>query len=325
MTRALVTGATGFIGWHLAERLRDEGWHVRALVRPGSHRPLPRGVERLTTPLSADAIVPYLAADDVVFHLAGLTRAPNRNAFLLANAATTREVARAARGASARLVYVSSQAAAGPGTRERPRQENDPPEPCSVYGESKLAGEAAVRETEGLRWTVLRPVAVYGPRDRDFLTLFRLASLGVFPVLGSRATPYMLVHVDDLVSLIVRAATCAASDRETLFLGHPDVHDAVSLARAMGHAVGRHCRLVKVPRTVLDLAARLGEIGAWLGRPGLLTRSRVTELTAGGFVCALDRAHRVLGVQAHVDIEAGFAATAAWYREQGLLRRLRRA
>jgi nucleoside-diphosphate-sugar epimerase len=232
--RALVTGATGFIGWHLAERLREEGWHVRALVRPETVGSLPRGVERVMARLSADEIAPALATDEVIFHLAGVTRARDRAAFLAANGAATGEVAKAARRAGARLVYVSSQAAGGPGTREQPRREADIDEPCSHYGESKLAGEKAVRETEGLRWIILRPVAVYGPRDRDFLTLFRLASFGLFPVLGSPATPYMLVHVDDLVSLVVRAATTAAAEHETLFLAHPDVHDAVSLSGAMG-------------------------------------------------------------------------------------------
>ena len=318
--RAAITGASGFIGWHLAERLRDAGGEVLAIVRPESRGETPPGVERVAVPFLAADLARAFRGADVVFHLAGRTGAATRGAFDDANVRVTREVALAARDSGARMVHVSSQAAAGPAGLDHPRTEEDPPRPCSDYGASKLAGERVVEATEGLAWTIVRPVAVYGPRDRAFLPLFRLARAGVSPIMGDPAACYMLIHVADLVAALEEAALRDAAIRGTFFVGHPAPHRADAVLATIAAAVGRPSRFVPVPRALLRAAAAWGAVAAAVGARPLLDRSKLDELSAGGFVCDVTRAGRVLGTSPRTDIAEGFAATAAWYRGHGQLR-----
>lgn len=321
---AVVTGGTGFIGWSLCERLRDRGTEVRAVVRPSSSNPLPDGIIRADAPLSAEAMAAACAGAGVVFHLAGLTRAPSYEAFLRVNAEGARQAALAARDAGAFFVLVSSMAAGGPGTAERPRRESDPDEPVSDYGRSKLAGERQIEQIEGLRHAVVRPPGVYGPRDRDFLTLFAMASRGVFPMLGSPEVSYSLIHVDDVNNALLRIADAGMAgddsvERQTFYVGHPEPFRQGDFPALLSAVLNRRVRRVPVPRAVLRTLSELGELGSMLGRPAVINRSRYRELTAPGFVCSAQKLEERVGVRAEIDVERGFAETAAWYRERGWL------
>jgi len=317
VTSAAITGATGFIGRHLVDRLVANGWRVRVVQRPESGGAPPANVEAVRSALRSDALRSAFAGADVVIHLAGRTAAPDYAAYYEANAVAAGEVARACREAGARLVLVSSQAAAGPAPASRPATEADEPRPCSPYGVSKLAGERAVQLTEGLAWTIVRPVAVYGPGDRGFLPLFRLAGAGFATVPGDPAACYTLVHVRDLVRQLEAAATRPEASGEVFFLGHPDLHTARSLAAALARAVGRRVRTIRVPRPLLYTAALAGDLGARLGRQMPLDRSKYRELMAGGFACDVGKARRLLGVDPAIGLEEGFAETAEWYRRSG--------
>lgn len=325
MSTWVVTGGTGFIGWNLCTRLLEGGHEVRGVVRPSSSNRLPEGATRFDAPLEAEAMVSACAGADVLVHLAGLTRAASYDRFLAVNAEGARQAALAAREADALLLLVSSVAAAGPGTPEAPAREAQPPRPVSDYGRSKLAGEEAARGVEGLRGVIVRPPAVYGPRDDDFLMLFRAARRGLFPVLGDPAVAYTLVHVDDLVRALTELAAAGVAGQadvlgEAFFVGHPDPVSQGELADILADAVGRRVRRLPVPRPALRLLAAVGELQArTLGRPGLLNRSRYAELTAPGFVCDVRKIEAAVGHRARIAAPEGFAATARWYAERGLL------
>ena len=130
----------------------------------------------------------------------------------------------------------------------------------------------------------------------------------------------MLIHVADLVAAIEGAARQDAAIHRTFFVGHPTPHRADAILAAIAGSVGRSSRVIPVPRALLLAAAAWGAAAALVGGRPLLDRSRVDEMSAGGFVCDVTRAGRVLGTPPRMDIEEGFAATAAWYREHGLLR-----
>lgn len=319
---AVVTGGTGFIGWNLCERLREQGFEVRAAVRPSSRNPLPDGVTRIDAGLSAESMAPAFEGAGVVFHLAGVTRAASQQEFMRINAEGSRQVALAARRADAFLVLVSSMAAGGTGTVDRPRREDDPDTPVSAYGESKLAGEQQVATVEGVRYAVVRPPGVYGPRDRDFLALFRMASRGMAPQLGLPDTSYTFVHVADAVASLLRVAEAGMArddvvQGEAFYVGHPRPVTQAEMPAILAGAVGRRVRAVPVPRSLLRLIAEAGELGSLFGRPALINRNRYREMTAPGFVCDVSKIGRLLGWQARFDTPTGFAETARWYREQG--------
>jgi len=299
--RIAVTGSSGFIGSNLVEALSAKGDEVLRLARP----------------FDPSRIADALRGAAAVVHLAGRVSAVRERDFAEANVEGTRAVAEGARRAGVPIVHISSLAAGGPAPAAAPRSESDPPAPITAYGRSKLESERAIAAMDGLRWTILRPTVVYGPRDRGMLPLFRMAARGVLPLVGRRTAAFMFVHVDDLIRAIDRAIDAGAHG-ETLFVAHPRPATTREVLEAVCAAVGRRAPIVPIPDAVLRAACAAGDLAARLrGRRILLDSSRYRELSADGFVCRVDRLRERLGVVAEIDLGSGLARTAAWYRSQG--------
>jgi nucleoside-diphosphate-sugar epimerase len=315
-----VTGPTGFIGRHLTSLLAANGNQVRAVVRPSSISPPARSdVAVVVSPLERHALTEAFRGADVVVHLAGLVSAIRDRDYTVTNVEGTRAVARAARDSGARLVHVSSLAAAGPAPPSTPRREDDPAAPITAYGRSKLDAERVVAGLGGLRWIILRPAAVYGPGDRAMLPLFRCAVRGVLPLLGRTTAAYTFVHVGD-VARAIAAAVAREIDRDTMFVGHADPVTARAILEGVRAAVGRRAAIVRVPSALARIAAAAGSAaGVLRGRPLLLNGSRFRELSSEGFVCSVDRLRERLGVVAQIGLQEGLRDTAAWYRREGWL------
>lgn len=290
------------------------------MVRPERPRPLPEGVEPIAVSLTGASLSPAFRGADVIIHLAGLTQAARARHFREVNVVATEAVAVAARERGAYLVHVSSQAAAGPATAEAPSREEPPPNPITPYGVSKLAGERVVRNTQGLRWIILRPASVYGPRDRGFLTVFRLAQRGVFLTSTASSTAYTLVHVDDVSRAIEMSAETRTLCEEVLFVGHSEHPTEQDMWRVLARLFRRRYRPVTIPRPLLQAWALAGDLAGLVGIPAPMNRSRLRELSAGGFVCSVDKAAAALGFSAEIGLDAGFESTASWYRDQGWLK-----
>ena len=321
-----ITGATGFLGWHLAEAFRDAGWVVRAIVRPGNTKPLPDGIDSMAAELGrgegrreeqGKGWRRAVEGCDVLVHAAGLTRARRASAFEAINVSGTRAIVDAVNAAGARLVAISSQAAIGPGSVARPSREDDAPRPLTPYGRSKLAAETVVRSCARVPWTIVRPSSVYGPRDRQFLPVFRLASRGLFLQATDPATPFTFLYIDDLTRGVVLAAGDEHAAGRTMFLGHPNPLTADELLRQLATVFGRRYRPRRVPGLALRAAALAGECSWLLGLEPVLDRARLAELSAGGFVCTVERARELLGFTAAVPLPEGVERTARWYRNQG--------
>ncbi len=314
-----ITGVTGFLGWHLAEAFRDAGWRVTGIVRPGNLKALPDGVMASRTPLEGEALARAAEGASVIVHAAGLTSARNDAAFESVNVAGTEAVVMAANAIGARVVLISSQAVIGTGTPERPSREHDVPRPLNAYGRSKLAAEATLKMRARTSWCIVRPSAVYGPRDRQFLPLFRLASRGWFPLAVDPATAFTLVYVEDVARAVVLAAAgllAGAAGGETLFIGHPRPRTTEDVLRILADAFQRPYRPWPVPGPILSGLSWAGELSSRLGRHPLVDRARFQELRAEGFVCAIDRAREVLNFTAEVELRDGVERTLRWYRDQ---------
>jgi nucleoside-diphosphate-sugar epimerase len=318
--RVAVTGANGFIGQTVVRHFRNAGWQVRAIVRPGRRCAVPAGVELVAVPLVAADLMRAAAGTDVIIHAAGRTRAATTRQFQSGNIETTRQVVCAALELGSRLVHISSLAAAGPGTPRRPRSEDEPPRPLTPYGRSKLATEEVVRTSHRLRWTIVRPALVYGPADRNALPLFKMAQRGFALQIDRFPAPaYTFIHVDDVARGIEAAATVSAAERQVFSLGHPQSETADTLADTLARVLGRPCRRVRFPHTVLLAAALAGDLATLCGWPLALDRARLVELTAEGWVCSVERARDLLGFSARIGLLEGFASTAAWYARHGWL------
>lgn len=334
-----MTGASGFVGSRLVEALLDDGWQVRRLARPGSRGAWPpvgmapaaaAAVETCVAPLDdASALARSGALDDVdvVFHVAGVTRARTANAFTAGNVAPTRALLDALHtvygGGAPRGVLVSSQAAAGAAAGAgQPRTEDDPAAPVGAYGASKHAAEGVVAgHPAGARWTVVRPCAVYGPRDRDFLPLFRQIEHGLVLYPGTREGWLSLVHVADLAQALLLAGTVQAAAGRSYFVAG---HEAVawpSLYAAMTAAAGVPLRLaLDLPAPLLALAGAAGDLwSALTGRSVLAGREKLALARPRWWLCSADRARAELGWQSDRTLAAGIAETRDWYRQAGWL------
>ncbi len=257
---------------------------------------------------------------DVVFHVAGCVAARSEAEFLRVNRDGAARVAGAsARAGVGRFLLVSSLSVTGPSRRGHPVDETSGPGPVTAYGRSKKAGEEAVRAA-GVPFTVIRPPAVYGPRDRAFLPLFRAASRGVVPLLGDGGQELTLVHAADLARALVAAATAAATLGGTYHAGHPEPVTQRALAEAVGRAVGRPVRCLTLPaplvRGVLGVA---GAVGRARGRAPLLDGDKANELLAPGWVCSSEALRRDAGWAAEIPLERGLAETGRAGREAGWL------
>jgi nucleoside-diphosphate-sugar epimerase len=331
--RFLLTGATGFIGLNLAERLVGGGARVRALVRdPARAEELARlGAELapgdVTDPRSIAAAVDGC---DVVIHLAGLVKAISRQELFRVNVEGTRHLARACVDARPRprLVLVSSLAAAGPASPGRPRREEDRPAPVSLYGESKLAAERVVQDLAGrVEATVVRPPLVYGPRDKELLPpLFRMARAGLIVKAGFREKHYSAVHVADLADGILAAAergkaVGASGDEGIYFLADGSEHTWEQVCRAAAEALGASPRVLAVPEVASYLvAAGSAVFSGFTGRPAMLSFDKMAEIRQSAWTCAIDRAARELGYSPRYLLAEGMRQSAEWFRSRGLLR-----
>src|ERR1700736_3358781 len=129
-----ITGATGFVGWHLAEAFPEAGWAVRAIVRPGNTKSIPGGIDSIGAALGPGQLARAVEGCDVIVHAAGLTRAPRASAFDAVNVSGTRAIVDAANAAGVRLGGISSQPAIGSGSVGCPSREDDAPRPLTSYG-----------------------------------------------------------------------------------------------------------------------------------------------------------------------------------------------
>ena len=232
--KALVTGATGFVGSHLAEALRRRGDEVTALARSlkkaEALRPLAVRVVQGDLDDKA-ALAQAVDGQDVIYHVAGAIAARSEDDFMASNREGTRNVVAAAVAAGGpRFVLVSSMAAGGPSPRGRPLKGDEPPLPVTRYGRSKLAAEEVVRAS-GLPWTIVRPPMVYGPRDREVLKVFRIARLGIAPVFGDGTQELSAVHGADLADALIAAAITPATIHRIYYASHPDVFTTTHFVR----------------------------------------------------------------------------------------------
>ena len=174
-----------------------------------------------------------------------------------------------------------------------------------------------MRSEARVPWTIVRPAAVYGPRDRQFLPLVRLATRGIFPLVAPSATAFTLVYVDDVARAIAIAAEDQRAVGEAMFLGHPDPQTAYAILRQLAQTMERPFKPRRVSRLILRGLALAGEAAWRIGRQPAFDMARFTEVCAPGFVCSVERARAVLGFVAEISLAEGFERTVRSYRAQG--------
>jgi uncharacterized protein YbjT (DUF2867 family) len=298
-----ITGGTGFVGQALIDRADADGVLVQALARkPQAGRD---GIEWIAGDLADRiALARLVEGVEAVIHVAGLTNAPNPAAFEAANVAGTLAVIEAMHAAGVpRLVFVSSLSAREPG--------------LSAYGGSKARAERVVKAS-GLDWTMVRPPAVYGPRDKDMFELFRAAKWGVVPT--PKEGRSSVIHVDDLSRLLLALVPGGEGVSHLTFEpddGRRGGWTHYELARAIGWALGRRSKVLGLSPKTMQWAAKVD--GMLRGPKAKLTLDRVGYMTHPDWVVSLGARVPAALWRPRIETREGLKATAQWYRAQGWL------
>ncbi len=312
-----LTGGSGFLGSHIADALLASGCRVRVAVRPTSDlqwladKPLETVVVDLADP---EACAGFLSGTTDLVHCAGVISGPDEAAYQRGNVLPTVNLLAAAQQVwsadPARcFLLVSSLAAHGPAPLDRPAVEDNPCRPITAYGRSKRDAEKAVLAATGaFRRVILRPPSLYGPRDREFLPLLKVAARGWTARLGRHLTGLSLVDGRDAAGAALALLQTPAAEG-IYFVADAQVgYDWDQMRDALSTAVARTIRRVEVPLGALRLAGNLARL---LGSEAslLLNPDRMRDLDTDGWVCDGSRLTR----------DTGFAETLDFYRKHGWL------
>jgi dihydroflavonol-4-reductase len=324
--RVLITGGTGFVGSHTVEAFLAGGWTVRALIRNPARTtwliglPVEFAIGTLDDGDSLRAAVKDCAA---VVHCAGLTKALRTEDLFRVNAQSVKDFAIVARDAGVkRFVLCSSQAAAGPSRDNVPITENDEPHPLSAYGHSKLEGEKLLRENAGgMEWVILRPPSVMGPRDEQFLPLFRaVAKFGIYPQFGGGSQRYSFVSVFDLARALRTAAETVNGVNEVYFVASQQALNWQETAGIIARESKRRTHAIRFCRSFLQALGFISETIASIRRkPALLSRDKLREILAPGWVCSSEKIKRNWNFQCEWTAERMILETFTAYRKANRL------
>lgn len=335
--RVLVTGATGFIGFHLVRELTLSGASVTCLIRPTSDtKTIGNFSPAFATGdvLQKDSLLEPTSQADVVIHLVGAQESFHPQDYYDMNVGGTRNLVEACANSDSPpiFIYVSSLTAAGPSPRGDLLNERDPPSPISHYGRSKLAAEEVVRDwAHEVPATIVRPPMVFGEHDVDIYQMFQAIKLGLHPILPPKESRYTIIHASDLaLGLISVAREGERIDAGTptdptgkgiYYLGtdsHPTYRELGELILA---GLGRERVLMfQVPRSLTWILASVYEFGSRIRRkPSIVSFDKARDAFAGSWVCSTEKAVMQLGFQPSVSIEARMHQTAQWYLDNGWL------
>jgi len=326
--RVLITGATGFIGSHLAEQLQQKGYTLRCLVRKTSNL---RWIEHLPIEycygdLFDEEVLQQAVADvDYVYHVAGLTKAKTREEYFLGNHIGTKNLLDAVekvRPNLKRFILVSSLAAVGPSLNGTPVNEETPYHPITAYGESKMEAEKeCLKMVDRLPITIVRPPAVYGPRDRDVFEFFKSVNKGLQPMIGLKTKTVSLIYVTDLVNGIILAGEHRAGVGKAYFISSERYYGWKEVGDITARIMQKKTLRVKIPVGVVYTIAAVSELFSMAtGKAVLLNMEKARDIVQDAWTCDISKAKKDLGFHESHTLENGIRKTVGWYREQGWLK-----
>jgi len=327
--RVLVTGASGLVGSHLAELLNQSGEaKIRLLARPTSNLRWVEGIDyekRIGDVIQPPAeLLPAVEGVETVYHVAGCTKSLRDRTFFEVNAQGTENLLLACatlRTPPRRFVLVSSAGAAGPSQTDDPLTEDVPPRPLTAYGRSKLAAEKIAKKyMDRLSIAVLRPGAIYGPRDYELLPAFKAVKSGLAARLGVSHRRFNMCHVRDVAKAVMLAGSVEAAGSEIFLVGGQNT-DQMELVKAIARAMNnKRVWSPPIPKFLIYFAALLSSgVGQITRKPRIFTWENAPRLLAKNWTMDISKARKILGYQPDYDLDSGVIDAIDWYRKHDML------
>jgi len=327
--RVLITGASGFIGYHLVKAAQKAGLEVHAAIRPSSDVTRLKELDPVFVYAdfgSKESLEALIVKGEYryIIHAAGATRAKNEEAYNLINATYTLNLAEAALRLEKplkRFVFMSSLAALGPVQYDAGQiTELTSPAPVTGYGKSKLLAEQFLTKVKGLNITTIRPTAVYGEGEKDILILFKTLSRGLDAYIGKKPQRLSFVYSKDLADVTISAMLKEGEGNEVYNISDGNGYDRYELADEFKKVNKKAALRIHLPVSIFSVAVSV--LGFWYklsNKTPVLNQEKLNELTAPNWICSIEKAKKELNYHPVYNLKRGLKETVLWYKERGWL------
>ncbi len=322
---AVVTGANGFVGSHLVDLLLEKNYKVRCITRKTSNLQWlkDKNVEIFDCGLqNKEGIRKAFQDVNFIFHIAGVVKSKTHEGYFKGNVDTTRsllEIAVEFKSTLKRFVIMSSQTVGGPSKNEKPVKEDDPPNPITTYGRSKLAEEELAREyMKQIPVTIIRAPAVFGERDTEIFIFFQTFNKGLFTTIGFDRKLISLLHVSDLVRGILLAAENPAGAGKIYYITSERFYTWEEIGDITKKIMKKRPIHIKVPHFIVYSIASIAQfLALFSSKPATLNIEKARDLTRHAWICSPDKSINELGYHQEITLEEGIRRTVTWYKEHG--------
>ncbi len=324
--KILITGANGFVGSHLVDEALGRNLQVYAGVRANSN------LEFLTNPRikfcdvnfeNEKAIRALLEKErfDYIIHNAGVTRSNTNAGYFNVNVEYTQRLAKVAASLTypiKKFVFISSIEAYGSAdkTAEGFVDESTPPSPRTTYGQSKQRAEQTLKNIVGLPWIILRPTAVFGPRERDLFELFKtIKKFRIEPIVGSPHIKYTFVYVKDLVRVTLDATLSPLHSRG-YFVSDGRIHKMKNFTRYIAQSLGVKTRAIRIPLPIIGVVVQLlNVLNRFKTNKNLLNDEQYAKMKAENWDCDISPLVRDFNFEPQYSLEQALHETVKWYKQ----------
>jgi UDP-glucose 4-epimerase len=320
--RVLITGASGFVGYHLIQEALKNNLEVYAAIRKSSKIDHLKGLNiQYTYPdfTNVASLKRELTENryDYIIHAAGLTKARSAKEYAHINADYTHNLALAVlenNNKLKKLVLISSLAAIGPlNTLKGIITEQTPPNPVTAYGKSKLLAEENLKAFSSLNYSILRPTGVYGPRDKDIYIFFKQLAKGIEPYIGNMPQKFSFIYVTDLAKAAIKALY--AGNKKAYNLCDGNFYDRYELGNITKEVLNIRTLKFHLPVNFVKLIAKVAEKYSSLSnKASALNVEKLNELMAVNWACDIEQAKADLGFYPEYNLKTGVKETLEWYK-----------
>jgi UDP-glucose 4-epimerase len=320
--RVLITGASGFVGFHLIIEALNNNLDVFAAIRKSSKIAHLKNLDiTFTYPdfTDVDALATEIIQNkyDYIIHAAGVTAARSADEYNYINAGYTYNLAQAVVKSGTelkRFVLISSLAALGPlNNLSDIITEDTPPMPVTAYGKSKLMAEEKLKSFPYLNYTILRPTGVYGPRDKDIFIFFKQLASGIEPYIGNKAQKLSLIYVTDVAKGAIKSLH--AGNKKTFNLTDGNAYDRYQIANITKQVLQVKTFKFHLPVIFVKFIAMIAEKYSSLrSKAAVLNVEKLNELMAVSWDCDITKAKTELGFSPEHNLQSGITTTLAWYK-----------